>query len=40
MRVYLMYVDENGDAGLNSSPADHLVLNGVVVHQFRLDSQP
>jgi len=32
-RVYLMYVDESGDTGLDGSPTEHFVLAGVVVHE-------
>ncbi len=31
--MYLMYVDESGDTGLNGSPTDHFVLTGFVVHE-------
>jgi len=31
--VYLMYVDESGDTGLDGSPTDHFVLTGFVVHE-------
>ena len=31
--MYLMYVDESGDTGLDGSPTDHFVLGGFVVHE-------
>ncbi len=31
--MYLMYVDESGDTGLEGSPTEHFVLAGVVVHE-------
>ncbi len=31
--MYLMYVDESGDTGLDGSPTDHFVLTGFVVHE-------
>lgn len=33
--MYLMYVDESGDIGLNNSPTDIFVLSGVVMHELR-----
>lgn len=33
--MYLMYVDESGDAGLVGSPTDFFVLSGLVVHETR-----
>jgi Protein of unknown function (DUF3800) len=33
--MYLMYVDESGDAGLSGSPTTHFVLSGLVVHETR-----
>lgn len=33
--MYLMYVDESGDAGLARSPTNHFVLSGLVVHEKR-----
>ena len=33
--MYLMYVDESGDPGLNNSPSRHFVLSGLVMHELR-----
>lgn len=33
--MYLMYVDESGDAGLTRSPTTHFALSGLVVHETR-----
>lgn len=33
--MYLMYVDESGDVGLNNSPTRYFVLLGLVVHELR-----
>ncbi len=33
--MYLMYVDESGDAGLVNSPTRYFVLSGLVVHELR-----
>jgi len=33
--MYLLYVDESGDTGLQNSPTDFFVLNGLVVHELR-----
>jgi hypothetical protein len=34
-KLYLMYVDESGDIGLNNSPSSYFVLTGLVVHELR-----
>ena len=31
--MYLMYVDESGDTGLDGSPTEHFVLAGFVIHE-------
>lgn len=31
--MYLMYVDESGDTGIQNSPTDYFVLSGLVVHE-------
>lgn len=31
--MYLMYVDESGDIGLNNSPTSHFALSGLVLHE-------
>jgi hypothetical protein len=31
--MYLMYVDESGDTGLEGSPSRYFVLSGIVVHE-------
>ena len=33
--MFLMYVDESGDAGLVNSPTRYFVLTGMVVHELR-----
>lgn len=33
--MYLMYVDESGDCGLENSPSSYFVLTGLVVHELR-----
>jgi hypothetical protein len=33
--MYLMYVDESGDTGLQSSPTSFFALSGLVVHESR-----
>ena len=33
--MYLMYVDESGDPGLNNSPTRYFILSGIVVHELR-----
>lgn len=33
--MYLMYVDESGDSGLNNSPTRYFVLTGVIMHELR-----
>ncbi len=33
--MYLMYVDESGDSGLNNSPTRYFVLTGLVLHELR-----
>lgn len=33
--MYLMYVDESGDKGLQNSPTRYFVLTGLVVHELR-----
>jgi hypothetical protein len=33
--MYLMYVDESGDSGLQNSPTRYFVLTGMVVHELR-----
>ena len=33
--MYLMYVDESGDPGLNNSPSRYFVLSGLVMHELR-----
>ena len=33
--MYLMYVDESGDAGLVGSPTRYFVLTGMIVHELR-----
>ena len=36
--MYLMYVDESGDVGLQISPTRYFVLTGLVVHELRWQS--
>lgn len=33
--MYLMYVDESGDSGLNQSPVNYFVLSGLIIHELR-----
>jgi len=33
--MYLMYVDESGDCGLQRSPTRYFILTGLVVHELR-----
>lgn len=33
--MYLMYVDESGDCGLQNSPTRYFVLSGLVIHELR-----
>jgi hypothetical protein len=33
--MYLMYVDESGDAGLVGSPTRYFILTGMVMHELR-----
>ena len=33
--MFLMYVDESGDVGMNNSPTRYFVLTGVVLHELR-----
>ena len=33
--MYIMYVDESGDPGLNNSPTRYFGLSGIVVHESR-----
>lgn len=33
--MYLMYVDESGDSGLENSPTRYFVLTGLVLHELR-----
>lgn len=33
--MYLMYVDESGDTGLNRSPTSYFALSGIVIHESR-----
>lgn len=33
--MYLLYVDESGDSGLQNSPTRYFVLTGLVVHELR-----
>lgn len=33
--MYIMYVDESGDSGLDGSPAPYFVLTGLTVHESR-----
>jgi hypothetical protein len=33
--MYLLYVDESGDSGLNDSPSPFFVLSGFVVHELK-----
>ena len=33
--MYLMYIDESGDIGLNNSPTRYFILTGLVIHEQR-----
>ena len=33
--MFLMYVDESGDVGMNNSPTRYFVLTGIVLHELR-----
>src|SRR5262245_34824421 len=33
--MYLMYVDESGDAGLQKSPTRYYVLSGLIIHELK-----
>jgi hypothetical protein len=33
--MYLMYVDESGDIGLNGTPTQVFLLSGIVIHELR-----
>ncbi len=33
--MFLMYIDESGDSGLNNSPTRYYVLTGLVIHELR-----
>jgi hypothetical protein len=33
--MYLLYVDESGDCGLEDSPTEYFILSGLVVHELR-----
>lgn len=33
--MYIMYVDESGDSGLQNSPTTHFALSGIAVHESR-----
>ena len=33
--MYLMYVDESGDVGLNNSPTRFFILSAIVIHELR-----
>jgi hypothetical protein len=33
--MYIMYVDESGDTGMNNSPTKYFVLSGIVIHEIR-----
>ncbi|WP_236979319.1 DUF3800 domain-containing protein [Membranihabitans maritimus] len=33
--MYLMYVDESGDVGLNNSPTSYFILSAIVLHELR-----
>ena len=36
--MYLLYVDESGDIGLDNSPTNYFCLSGLVVHELRWDA--
>ncbi len=33
--MFIMYVDESGDCGLQNSPSRYFVLSGIVIHELR-----
>jgi hypothetical protein len=33
--MYIMYIDESGDIGLNNSPTKFFILSGIVLHELR-----
>ena len=33
--MYLMYVDESGDIGINGSKTKYFVLSAIVIHELR-----
>ena len=33
--MYLLYVDESGDVGLNNSPTKYFVLSAIIVHESK-----
>ena len=33
--MYIMYVDESGDSGIENSPSDFFVISGIVLHELR-----
>ncbi|MCL4256322.1 MAG: DUF3800 domain-containing protein, partial [Anaerolineae bacterium] len=33
--MFLMYVDESGDSGLQNSPTRYFILSGLVIHELR-----
>ena len=33
--MYLMYIDESGDIGLQNSPTRYFILSGLVIHELR-----
>jgi hypothetical protein len=33
--MFIMYVDESGDCGMNLSPTQYFILTGIVVHELR-----
>lgn len=33
--MYLLYIDESGDSGLQNSPSRYFVLTGLVIHELR-----
>lgn len=36
--MYLMYVDESGDTGVNNSPTRHFALSSLIVHELRWEA--
>lgn len=36
--MYLMYVDESGDSGLDKSPTMYFVLTGLILHELRWEA--